>query len=85
MADEKLVAEVTHWFDKISVAILKIADGMELKPGDKIKVVAGENEFEQAVSEIQLDRAPIEKATAGMEVGVKLDQKIREGAKVYLV
>ena len=85
MTDEKPIAEVIHWFDKISVAILRIADGKKLKVGDKVKFVAGETEFEQEVSEIQVDLKPIPEATSGMEVGVKTIQKAREGAKVFLV
>lgn len=83
MAAEKPIAEVIHWFDKISVAILKISKGAKLKVGDKIRVVAGKNEFEQGIPEIQVDHKPVETASAGMEVGVKFEQKAREGAKVY--
>lgn len=81
----KPVAQVTHWFDKISVAIFKIEKGMKLKVGDKVKIGEGDREFEETIGEIQLDRQPIDAATAGMEVGVKVSQKPKEHSKVYLV
>ena len=83
MADKKAVAEVIHWFDKVSVAILRIEKGAKIKTGDMVVVGDGEKEFEQEIGEIQVDHKPVAEATAGMEVGVKFDQKTREGTKVY--
>jgi hypothetical protein len=85
MAKEKPIAEVIHLFDKISVAILKIAKGAKIKAGDTVRFVSTKEEFEQKIGEIQLDHKAIPEAKAGMEVGVKVDQKVREGTKVYNV
>ena len=83
MAKEKPIAEVIHWFDKISVAILKVAKGAKIKTGDKVKFVSSKEEFEREIGEIQMDHKPIPEAKAGMEVGVKVDQKAKEGMEVY--
>lgn len=83
MADKKPIAEVIHWFDKVSVAILRIEKGAKIKVGDKVVVGDGDKEFEQEIVEMQLNHESIEEAKAGMEIGVKFDQKSREGTKVY--
>ena len=81
---EKLVGIVTHYFDKISVAALKLT--APLKVGDKIKFrnKAGEDLFEQTVTSMQIEHQPVEKAKKGAEVGIKVDQKVHEGNEVYL-
>jgi len=78
----KFVGEITHYFPKAGAAVIKLEK--PLKVGDKVKIVGGKaGEFEQAVSSIQIDRQPIEEGKAGDEVGVAVDQPVKEGYKVY--
>ena len=82
--DGKYIGEITHFFPHVSAAVAKLESG--LKVGDNIKVVAANgDEFEQSVSSIQIDRTEIEEAKKGDEVGLKVDQKVHEGMKIYLV
>lgn len=88
MAEEKsegkLVGVVTHFFPHVSAAVLKVES--PVKVGDKIKIVAPNgDEFEQEITSMQIDRSDIEEAKAGDEIGLKVDQKVHEGCKVYLV
>ena len=83
MAEEKPIAEVIHFYNKISVAILKIEKGCKIKVGDTVKFKGGDTEFEQEIAEMQLFKEAIEEAKAGQEVGVKVDQNVREGYKVF--
>jgi putative protease len=76
MADTK-IGEITHFFDKISVAIIKLEK--PLKKGETIKI----GEVEQTVDSMQVDRADIEEGAPGQEVGVKVSAKVREGDDVY--
>ena len=84
MAEEKLIGEVTHFFGHINVAIIKLKNG-ELKVGDKIKFSGHHADFEQEVSSMQIEHQNIDKVKTGDEFGIKVDQKVREGTKVYLV
>ena len=44
----KLIGEITHYFGKIKVAVVKLKGA--LKEGDKIRIVGGEDtDFEQTV------------------------------------
>ena len=82
-SEGKLVGEITHFFPHVSAAVLKVKS--PLKVGDRIKVVAPNGEeFEQAVSSMQIDRTEIEAAKVGDEIGLKVDQKVHEGCKVFI-
>jgi len=81
MTEEKHIGEVTHWYDKLGVAVLKLKS--VLKIGDKIKVKHGEKEFEHQVDSMQVDHQPVESAKKGDEVAVKLAEKAKEGALIY--
>jgi len=80
---EKQIGKITHFFGNISVGVIELTD--TLKTGDKIKVAANAGEFEQVIQSMQIDRKPIQEANAGQSIGVKLDQKAKEGDIVYKV
>lgn len=77
------IGTITHFFDKIGVAVIKL--DKELKLGEKIKIEGKEEPFEQEVTSMQVDYKDIEKAEAGSEVGLKLKMPVRVGAAVYKV
>jgi len=80
---EKKIGTITHFFDNISVGIIELEGS--LKVGDKIRIQGATTSFEQEVGEMQFDHENIETAEAGKEVGIKVDQKVREGDEVYLL
>jgi len=82
LADKDLVGKVIHYYDKIQVAVIKLAKG--LKTGDKIKVVHGEKSFEQTVESMQLEHTQISEGKKGQEVAVKVDQEAKSGSSVHL-
>lgn len=79
----KPIGKVIHYYDKAGVAIVELKD--QLKVGDRIKIERGENAFEQEVSSMQIEYKPVEKGEKGDSVGIKVDQKAKEGALVLLV
>lgn len=79
----KQVGKVTHYYDKLGVAIIELSDS--LKQGETIKFVGKEGEFTQVVSSMQHEHQPIESASKGQSVGVKVDQKVKENDLVYAV
>lgn len=83
MAEGKLIGEVTHYFDHLGVAVFKLTAA--LSEGNKIHLKGHTTDFEQTVQEMQVDHAKVEKAPKGAEIGVKVDDIVREGDKIYLV
>lgn len=83
MDTEKEIGTVTHYFDHLGVAVFKITE--DLKKGDKVKVKGHTTDFEQVISEMQINHENVELAQKGSEVGVKVDEVTREGDKVYKI
>lgn len=80
----KLIGKVSHYFDKIGVAVIELAG--PLKVGDTIRIAGGEaTDFRQEVESMQMEHEPIEKAKKGEAIGVKVQEKVREGYKVYKI
>lgn len=83
MADVK-IGRVTHYYDKIGVAVVELTDALSV--GDKIKFTrGGEDLFEQEVSSMQIEHERVEIAKAGQTVGLKADQGVKDAAEVYKV
>lgn len=74
------VGKVTHYYGKIGVAIVELSD--TLKVGDKIKVEGNRTEFEQTVDSLEVDHKPVQEAKKGEVVGMKVREKVNEGAVV---
>jgi len=83
MADKPL-GVVTHYFDHIGVAVIKLEKG-GIVVGDKIKIQAKDGDFEQSVESMQIEHQQIEKAKTGDEFGLKVEQPVEKGDKVLLV
>jgi len=82
---EKEIGVVTHFFDKLSVAVIKITKG-SLSVGDTIRIKGGEDtDFNQEVDSMQVEHEKIKKAKKGEEIGLKVKKIAREGYKVFLV
>jgi len=78
----KQIGEITHYFGNIGVAVIKLSGS--LKVGDEIRIVGGEEtDFNQKIDSMQVDHKEIKSAKKGDEVGMKVEQRIREGYKVY--
>jgi len=76
------IGVITHYFPNVGVGVLKLDKA--LKVGDKIEIERGEESFTQGVTSMQVEHESIDVAKPGDEVGLKLDQEVKKGAKVYL-
>ena len=81
IAKRLLLGRVTHYYDKIKVAVIKL--NASLKNGDSIEIEGGEKSFSQKVSSMEKDHEKIAKAKRGDEVGMKVKNKVREGYRVF--
>lgn len=77
----KPIGEVTHYYDRIEVGVIKLAASVKL--GEVLRFCGRKGEFVQAVTSLQYDRKPIGKAGRGKDVGLKLNQVAYKGDKVY--
>ena len=86
MAEEiegQLIGKITHYFSKIGVAVIVLTD--VLKAGDTIRIIGGQTDFNQAVDSMEVEHQKVGEAKTGDSVGLKVDQKVKEGYKVYKI
>jgi putative protease len=76
MADKNL-GTVSHYYDKIGVAVIKLKDG-DLKIGDEVKLIGNDGvEFTQEIKSMQIEHADIEIAKKGDEFGIKTEKPVK--------
>ncbi len=80
--EEKKVAMVTHFFKKVMAAGIEITDD-SLKVGDRIRIKGATTDFEMSIDSMEIDRDPVEEATVGQSIGIKVPELVREGDEVY--
>lgn len=80
---EVKIGHVTHYFGKINVAALDLMD--ELRVGDEIHLRGHNTDFRQTVDSMQLEHEAIEAAKPGMDVAIKVKDRVREGDEVFKV
>lgn len=80
---EEEIGKVTHYFSHIPAAIIKLS--APLKKGDRIHIKGHTTDFEQVVEGMQIEHKDIEEAKEGQEIGVKVEQKTRDGDTVFRV
>ncbi|MEM3378107.1 MAG: translation elongation factor-like protein [Candidatus Bathyarchaeia archaeon] len=83
MSEENVieVGRVTHFFSKISVAVVELT--APLAVGDRILVKGPLTDFEQVVESMQIEHKNIQRAEAGQSIGLKMMQHVREKDAVY--
>jgi translation elongation factor EF-1alpha len=80
---EQEIGTIEHYYDHISVGIIKLIDG--LKVGEQIHIKGRSSDFSQIVSSMQIEHVNVTEAKVGDAIGIKIEQKVRPGDKVYKV
>jgi putative protease len=80
---EKSIGMVTHYYGKLGVAIVKFSG--DLKLGEKIRFLGKTTDFSEDNASMQLDHKAVKSAGKGEEVGIKVDQEVREGDEVLKI
>jgi len=75
------VGHVSHFFTKISVAVIELS--APLAVGDTIVIKGPTTDFEQTVESMQIEHNNVQRAEAGQSIGLKVAQRVREKDVVY--
>ncbi len=76
------VGEIIHMFPKIGVAVVKVTGN--LKKGDQIEIKGTGTDFEQVVTSMQINKQEIEEAKPGDDIGMKVEEPVRRGDRIFL-
>ena len=79
---KQVIGVVTHYFPKVEAAVIKLKKPISV--GDSILIKGKTTQFEQEVESMQIDRAPIQTAKAGDEIGLQVKERVREHDYVLL-
>ena len=82
MGDKIPVGKITHYFSKISVAVIELSG--TLKVGDTISIEGATSNVQQKVDSMQIEYKPVESAGKGQSVGLKVAGTVREADDVYI-
>jgi putative protease len=77
------IGKVTHFFDKISVAVLALAK--PLKAGETVHFLGHSTDFQQEVGSMQIEHKEVKSAKKGDDVALKVDKPVHPNDKVFKV
>lgn len=77
------VGKVTHYFTKISVAVVDLKAPLEV--GDRILIKGSTTDLEQVVESMQIEHKNVQRAEAGQSIGLKVKDRVREKDTVYKI
>ncbi len=81
---EEEIGKITHYFSKINVGILELSKGT-LQVGDTIHIKGHTSDFYQKIESMQLEHDPVDKVKADEQVGMKVENPVRENDAVFKV
>jgi putative protease len=84
MSEEEQVGVVAKFFAKPSVAAVKVTNGT-IKKGDTLRFKGYTTDFTDQVTSMEVSNQPVEEATVGDFIGLKVKERVRENDKVYKV
>ena len=76
------IGKVTHFYNRIGVAVMELT--ADLKLGDTITLLGHTTDLTQEVVSMEIEHEKITRASAGMEVAIKVEGPVRRGDLVYL-
>lgn len=77
------IGMITHYFNKISVGIIKLKKSISV--GDTIHIKGIHDDFKQVVSSMQINRVDVKRAGKNDEIGIKVARPVHENDRVYRV
>jgi putative protease len=80
-AMEKEVGKISHYYDRISVAVVQLTG--ELKLGDEIHILGRVTDFTQYVNSMEINHQKVESAGRGMEIALKVEDYAHRGDVIF--
>jgi len=80
---EKHVGRVTHYYNRINVAVLELFE--ELKLGDEIHILGRITDVTQMVTSMEIDHQKVDVVVAGQDVALKVEDYVRKGDDIFKI
>lgn len=82
MGEKIPIGKITHYFSKISVAVIELSG--KLKTGENISIEGATTNIQQKVDSMQISHKTVPSAGKGESIGLKVADRVREGDDVYI-
>ncbi|PKO23741.1 MAG: hypothetical protein CVU38_02630 [Chloroflexi bacterium HGW-Chloroflexi-1] len=80
---EKQIGQVTHYFNRLGVAVLDLTDG--IKVGDNLHFLGHTTDFTQTVWSMEIEHRKVQAVGPGADVALEVVEPVRQSDHVYKV
>jgi len=77
------IGTVTHYFNHLNVAVIKLADSLKL--GDKIHILGHSTVLEERVASMEVNHRVVLWVKPGEDVAIKVNEPVREHDVVFRI
>ena len=77
------IGHITHFYNRISVAVLELTDNLEI--GDEILILGHTTDFTQKVSSMEINHKKVFSVSPGDEVAIKVKKPVRQGDEIFKI
>ncbi|GEM_PF-232943 len=78
------MGEVTHYFDRIKVCVIRIDQGV-IKKGDHLLIKGNKGQLVQKVISMQIENEDVSSAQEGQLIGLKVTKPVSVGDEVFIL
>jgi putative protease len=80
---ETKIGHITHFYDRISVAVLSLTDRLNIR--DKVVISGHSTDFVQEVTSMEIEHQKVTSVGPGDEVALKVIEPCRKGDSIYKI
>ncbi len=80
---ETRIGHVTHYYDRIYVAVLSLTDTLAI--GDKVHITGRSTDFVQEVTSMEIEHEKVSSVGPGDEVALKVIEPAKKGDVIYKI
>jgi len=80
---EKKIGQITHFYNRISVAALSLTSKLEVS--DRIHILGHTTDFTQNVSSMEIEHKKVVSVSPGDDVALKVIEPVRNGDEIYKI
>jgi len=79
------IGKIEHYYPEAHAVLAKLFDGEELRIGDTVGFLSEDQQFEQAVESLELDKEPVEVVRSGVEFGILVDRPVDKSFRLFRI
>ncbi len=80
---EKQIGQITHFYNRISVAVLSLTDNLEI--GDRVHILGHTTDFIQNITSMEIEHVKVSSVSPGDEVALKVIEPVRKGDVIFKI